>query len=175
MKRDKEGTYKKSFEALFVMARLNKLEFEMRYKIQFNNVIRGHHVYKDDWTPKVGEKLEAKKDTREEAIANDMYAIGLYRGDKLVGHIPIEISSLIYHFLNESTENRIEGMVIGKRMREVGLVVPVEYTAVTTDNMTAIILSSELKKKKEKYKHFDIEILNTEHPCCKTPIFTKEK
>lgn len=98
------------------MARLNKLKFEMRYKIQFNNVIRGHHIYKDDCTPKVREKLEAKKDTREEAVANDKYVIGLYKEDKLVGHIPIEISSLIYHFLNESTENRIEGMVIGKRM-----------------------------------------------------------
>jgi len=138
----KQDTYERNFEALFVMARLNKLEFEMLYKIQTNNVIRGHRIYKDDWTPKVREKLEAKKDTREEAVANDKYAIGLYKGDKLVGHIPIEISSLMYHFLNESTKNRIEGMVIGKRMREVGLVVPVEYAAVTTYKITATILLS---------------------------------
>lgn len=61
------------------MARLHKLEIEMCYKMKYNNVIITHHIYKDGWTPKIGEKLEAKKDTCEEAIANDTYAIGLYR------------------------------------------------------------------------------------------------
>ena len=80
------------------MARLNRVEFQMRFKVQFNSVVRGHHIYKDDWTPKIGEILEAKKDTREEVVANDKYAIGLYKGDKLVGHIPIEISRLPFFF-----------------------------------------------------------------------------
>ena len=75
----------------------------------------------------------------KEAIANDKYAAELNRSDQLVGHIPIEISSLIYHFLNESNENRIEGMVIRKIMREFDLAVPVEYTAVTTCKVTAVI------------------------------------
>ena len=156
------------------MSRLDKLEFQICYKIQFNNVVRGHHIYKDDWTPKIGEILEAKKDMREEAVAYDKYAIGLYKGDKLVGHIPIEISRLSYHFLNNSPENRIEGVVIGKRTREVGLVVPVEYTAATTDKMTATIFLSELKKRKEKHKHFTLEIHNIERNSCKTPMFIKK-
>ena len=78
----------------------------------------------------------------------------------------------MYHFLDESTENRIEAVVIGKRKREIGLVVPAKYTAVTTDNMTVKILLVELKKKKEKYKHFDLE-LSTEK-ACRTPVFTNK-
>ena len=53
----------------------------------------------------------------------------------LLGHIPIEISSLMYYFLDELTENRIKAVVIGKRKREIGFVVPAKYTVVTTDNM----------------------------------------
>ena len=59
----------------------------------------------------------------------------------------------MYDLLNESTENFIERMGFGKRMQEVGLVVPLEYTVITTDKMTTMILLSELRKKKEKYKH----------------------
>ena len=44
-------------------------------------------------------------------------------------------------------------MGFGKRMQEVGLVAPLEYTVVTTDNMATMILLSELRKNKEKYKH----------------------
>ena len=102
----------------------------------------------------------------QEAIVNQKYAIGLYRE----GHIPVEISSLMYHFLDESKENRIEAVVIGKRKREIGLVIPAKYTAVTTDNMTAKILLAELRKKKEKYKHSDLELLN--ETACKTPVIT---
>ena len=157
-----------------VMVRLNRVEFQMRFKVQFNSVVRGHHIYKDDWTSKIGEIFEAKKDTREEAVANGKYAIGLYKEDKLVEHIPIEISRLSYHFLNESSENRIQGVVIGKRTREVGLVVPMEYTAATIDKVTAKIFLSELKKRKEKHLHFNLEIVNLEKNNCKTPMLTKK-
>ena len=105
-----------------------------------------HLVFTDGWTEKVGEKQ--KKHTREEAIANYQY-----RRYRLIGHTPIEASSLIYYLLNESTENVIERMGFGKRMQEVGLVAPLEYTVVTTDNMATMILLSELRKNKEKYKH----------------------
>ena len=91
-----------------------------------------------------------------------------------MGHVPIEISRLTHHFLNESTENCFEGMVIEKRTREIDLVAPVEYNATTKDKMTATIFLSELKKRKEKYKHFNLEIVNNEQSCCKTPLFIKK-
>ena len=52
------------------------------------------------------------------------------------------------------------------------LVVSVKYTAVTTDNMTGKILSSELKKNREKDKHVDLEVLAEK--AHKTPVFTNK-
>ena len=37
--------------------------------------IRGHHVYKASWTPKLQEKLYRKKDERNEAAEYEKHAI----------------------------------------------------------------------------------------------------
>ena len=107
---------------MFVLNKMAKqttcFKYEMYYKVEFNSVIRGHHVYNECWTPIMGETVLARKDTREEAIEYDKYAIGIFKKqEKLVGHIPIELSQLIYHFLNESNENFIEASVSRKRKR----------------------------------------------------------
>ena len=52
--------------------------------------IRGHHVYKEVWHAMIGEMLKGASDDRKEAKEYDKYAVGLYKGDLLVGHIPIE-------------------------------------------------------------------------------------
>ena len=54
------------------------------------------------WSSIAGKKLNTKPDNREEAKDYDKVAIGVYRGDLLVAHVPIEISSLCYHFLNNN-------------------------------------------------------------------------
>ena len=77
----------------------------------------------------------------------------------------------MYDLLNESTENVIERMGFGKRMQEVGLVVPLEYTVITTDKMTTITTFTRVKKEKRK-----VQTLNkTENPVSKTTLPTKEK
>ena len=66
-------------------------------------------------------------DKREEALSYDEFAIGVYKDEKcslLVGHLPIEISSLSCHFLKKSSENKIIVEITGKREREICLVVP---------------------------------------------------
>ena len=52
---------------------------------------------------------------------------------ELVGHVPVELSSLIYHFLNTSSENRMTVEVTGKRKREVGLILPAKFNALAKD------------------------------------------
>ena len=52
-------------------------KYDMYYKIEFNSVIRGHHVYKRCWTPIMGETVLARKGTQEEALEYDKYAIGI--------------------------------------------------------------------------------------------------
>ena len=113
------------------------------------------------------------KNTYTSAIEYDKYAIGIFKKqEKLVGHIPIELSQLIYHFLNESNENFIEASVSGKRKREIGLVVPAKYVAFTKSKRMANILQSELKNKKGKYGLLTLEII-TER-IYKLPYFRKQ-
>ena len=96
----------------------------MVYKLKFESVIRGHHVYKAVWNPEVGEKLECYEDTRKEAKDCDKHSVGIFKlssekGKKtLVGH---ELSSLIDYFLKAEETNRVIAEVTGKRKREVGL------------------------------------------------------
>ena len=49
--------------------------------IKFTCDIRGHHVYKASWTPKLQEKLHCKQDERNEAAEYDKHAIGVFKTD----------------------------------------------------------------------------------------------
>ena len=156
------------------MARIHPVDFEMAYKLKFESVIRGHHVYKAVWNPEVGEKLECYEDTRKEAKDYDKHSVGIFKlssekGKKtLVGHIPIELSSLIDYFLKAEETNRVIAEVTGKRKRAVGLVVPAKFTASTMNRRFAHVLDSELNSKKEKYIH--LELLHEPNCCKKYPV-----
>ena len=67
----------------------------------------------------------------------DVHALSVFNDEKLVGHIPIEISSILDYFLQQCPDNFIDAKVAGKRKREVGLVVPADHTAYTKDRETA--------------------------------------
>ena len=133
------------------------------YKLDFEASIRGHHIYQSKWTPEINQKLKCAPDTRNEALEHDENAIGVYlRGKEgseagLVGHLPIEISKLAKQFFNADKDNLLIATVVGKRKREVGLVIPSKYTAMTTKKEIIDVLNEELGKKKEKYKHFEMK------------------
>ena len=136
------------------MARISEQFFETKV----GSVIRGHHIYKETWTPFVGEVLEVKPDMRNEARDHDPYAMGIYminadEEEQLVGHVPIEISSLLYHFLNHG-DSIVRVKVTGPRRNEKGLVVPGMYELYTKCKNDAVILDKELIKRKER---FDID------------------
>ena len=98
------------------MSRILPVKFSMSYKISFSTNIRGHHVYKSMWKPEKG-------DNRDEASMYDNHAIGVYNQEKdsaLVGHVPIECSTLVDNILNADKENRLTAVVTDKRKREVG-------------------------------------------------------
>ena len=65
--------------------------------------------------------------------------------------------------MKANRDNRLKATVAGKRKREVVFVVPAKYTAMATQKEIAVVLKKELKKKKEKYKLFEmkIEAVNT--------------
>ena len=146
------------------MARESPVEFKMYFKIHFETVIRGHQVYKRTWTPIFDQVLECEQDTRAEAREYDANAIGVYQEvkqpesiKKLVGHVPIELSSLLKNFLQASKEKRLIAQATGKRKREVGLVVPAKFTAFTKELRIARILQKELNGRAVKYDHFELK------------------
>ena len=52
-------------------------------------VIRGHHVYKDIWTPVLGQVLDTRQ---EHGNTNDQYTVSVLHHGLVVGHIPRELS-----------------------------------------------------------------------------------
>ena len=117
------------------------------------------------WAPHIGQKLICKTDTREEAIEFDKNDIGVFKSTDeetlLVGHLPIEISCLLTNFLNAAPENKLTAFVVGKRKREVGLVVPAKYVALTRSKIFGNILFDKLHEKKEKHPNFELDVITT--------------
>ena len=147
------------------MARTDcNFSFSMSYEMKFKAAICGHHVYKVTWTPILDEVLICKKDNCEEAKEYDLHAVGVYKEspDKgnldLTGHVPIELSRVLAGFLAASETNSLSVKVCGKQKCEVGLVVPGCYRARTNRKKVADILSQEIKKIKERYPYFELDI-----------------
>ena len=84
----------------------------------------------------------------------DLNAIGVFqlacdeKSERLVGHIPVEISQLINYFISAANTNTIIAVVTGKRKREIGLVVPAKYFAYTNNKKNAEMLMKKLLEKK---------------------------
>ena len=58
----------------------------MVHKTEFTCDIRGDHVYKTKWTPVFNEKLNCKKNNREEALSYDEHSVGVFKKEEtLVG------------------------------------------------------------------------------------------
>jgi len=64
--------------------------------VEFCSYVRGYHVYKDLWTPHVGEMLLLK---REPTNPKDSSAVAVMKEDEIVGHVPYNITSLLSTFL----------------------------------------------------------------------------
>ena len=69
------------------------------------------------------------------AMEYDKNAIDVYRTSEsrqmLVGHVPIELSSLLNNFLKINESNKLVAKVSEKRKREIGLVVPAKFKVFT--------------------------------------------
>ena len=138
------------------------LKWNFVFEVQFTSVIRGHHIYKSVWTPTLGEKLNCREDDRKEAKQHDEYAIGTYleanTGSELVGHVPMELSYLVYTYLRAYDDNEVSAKVTGSRRLENGLVVPGTFKARTTSWAIATKFEREILRLKELWAHMDISV-----------------
>ena len=57
----------------------------------WDSVILGHHVYKDIWTPFVGEILNVQQEVHN---VEDHFAVAVVKNKTIVGHVPCEVSCL---------------------------------------------------------------------------------
>ena len=135
------------------MAKTIQQCFDLYFEINFQTVIRGHHVYKIIWTPLTAQVLIAKRDERREPLDYDKYSIGIFKRSEEdtttltpVGHVPVELSKLLNQFLKAGTGNGIYVEITGKRKREDGLVVPAKFSARTNCSRTAKVLDEQLVK-----------------------------
>ena len=131
-------------------------DFVLCYKMELKRVVRGHNVYQSVWTCTVGENLFTAPDKREEALSYDEFAISVYKDEN---HLPIEISSLPYHFLKKSSENKTIVKIMGKRQREIGLVVPATFVYITKDKNCSIILETALEKRKTFFPDLKLKLV----------------
>ena len=59
-------------------------------------MIRGHHIYKDIWIPFIGEILRVEQEANN---TTDRFAVAVVRDETVVGHVPREVSCLVWHFI----------------------------------------------------------------------------
>ena len=103
-------------------------------------VIRGHHVYKNIWTPFIGEVLHVEQEAHND---EDCFAVAIIKTGKIVGHVPREISCLVWYFIEH--DGTVSSEVTGHRRWGIGLVVPCRYTFCAKKK-----LIGKLRKKLEK-------------------------
>lgn len=78
----------------------------------FTSAIRGFHVYRYNWTPVVGERLRS---AREYGNPHDKHAVAVTLKNITVGHVPMEISKVVWYFVRKG--GRMTCTVTGKHVR----------------------------------------------------------
>ena len=87
------------------------------------SVVCGHHIYKQTWTPFLGEKLLIGI---EEDNSNDARAVAILKGAVVVGHLPRETARIVWDFLKRGGNGCCE--ITGRRKKGKGLEVSCVYT-----------------------------------------------
>ena len=68
----------------------------MEFSLQFKSSIRGHHIYKNLWTPSIGESLSL---ALESGNSHNRFTVSLVKDERVVGHVPREVSRIFFYFM----------------------------------------------------------------------------
>ena len=79
-------------------------------------------------------------------------------GSEPVGHVPMELSYLIYTFPRAYDDNEVSVKVTGSRTLENGLVVPRTFKARTPSRAIATKFEQDILRLKELCAHMDISV-----------------
>ena len=94
----------------------------LQYEFERESVVRGHHIYKDVWTPQLNEELQLQ---REPGNEHDRHAVAVVKSSTMVGHVPRTISRVCWFFLGRG--GQIICRITGHRRYGNGLEVPCVY------------------------------------------------
>ena len=86
----------------------------------WESVIHGHHFYKEIWMPVIGLTCD-----QEHGNSKDSFAISVINDGKIVGHVPHELSRIVWYFIEH--DGSVNCRVTGRRKRGKGLEVPCVY------------------------------------------------
>ena len=100
------------------------------FQLTVRTAIRGYHIYKDVWTPTIGEAFLCQQERDND---KDRYAVAVYKeeGSGVLGHLPMKISCVASLFLQP--DGSISGEVTGNRRycrERGGMEVPCDLTFV---------------------------------------------
>ena len=79
-------------------------------KFTFDSAVRGYHVYKVDWKPTIGEKLQVDQELGNEAYK---FAVKVVKNNEIVGHLPREYPRTLWYFIARGGKICVE--VTGRR------------------------------------------------------------
>lgn len=131
--------------------------FRVCCRAEVKSIKSSHHVCREVWRATEGKVLKAAPYMKKESKDYDKYAVGVYKENLLVRHIPIEISSLCFHFLNHKVENNIKAFITGKSHREIGLVVLAKLMFLTDDSRCCETLENQLTKRRNIFSNVDLK------------------
>jgi site-specific recombinase len=98
--------------------------------VVLESIVRGHHIYKTIWTPRLGETLTVQ---HEQDNDHDRYAVSVVKSEAIVGHAPCHLAKNMWYFLLHGGHITCE--VIRKRKKGNGLEVPCTYTFTGTEKL----------------------------------------
>ena len=95
--------------------------------LEVSSYVRGHHVYKDIWTPSEGEVLQLQRDSSN---PKDRFAVAVCRIGEVVGRVPFNLAPTFSRLLQREC-NTGSATITGPRVNRgggFGLEVPCVYT-----------------------------------------------
>ena len=85
----------------------------MARSFRIQSTVRGHHIYKEVWSLRVGEELPVHCESDND---HDPFALAVLKDDTIIGHVPWEISRVCCFFLQKSG-SKMTCQVDGNRRR----------------------------------------------------------
>ena len=79
----------------------------MATSFRIESSVRGHHIYKDVWSPVIGDELLVQV---EEHNTFDEFAVPVMKNSDVVGHVPLEIfrKSFGFFFKKDTAASLVE-------------------------------------------------------------------